>query len=139
MFLQLRDNLLRLLIAARANHPATLLTLNGPRTVAALNSETYKFQLDDAFVPALAISIVNSSAATQYFNVEQPASVISMPIPADGIFTYNLTQMKRISIYSTAGVDIFPFAGQNIGSGSTGLYIQAWGNAEWKAMKGQGA
>ena len=138
-FDRLWKSLLRIEIAVRQAHPGELVQLNGAQEVGAAQSETYRFQIDDSFVPVFAISIVNSSAATQYFNVESPASPMTMPIAAGAVFTYNLTQVKRMSLYSVAGVTVYPFPGQNVGGSSTGLYVQAWSNSEWAKMKGQGA
>lgn len=139
MFDRLWKSMLRIELALREAHPGELVQLNGARIIGATTSETYRFQIDDSFVPAFAISIVNSSSAIQYFNVESPASPMTMPIAAGAVFTYNLTQVKRMSLYSAAGVDVYPFPGQNVGGSSTGLYVQAWSNTEWAKMKGQGA
>ena len=136
---KLYEAILRSEVMLRTAKPASLTILRGMPTLQAGVSQEYRFQIDDVFVPAFAISIVNSTAATQYFNVESPASVLTMPIPAGGIFSYNLSQMKRIHLYSAAGTTVYPFPGQNVGAGDTGLYVQAWSNVEWKHMKGQNA
>ncbi len=130
---------LRTEVMIRALRPAALTILRGIPTLEAGASQPYQFQIDDTYVPVFAISIVNSTAATQYFNVESPASVLTMPIAAGAVFTYNLTQVKRIYLYSAAGTTVYPFPGQNVGEGTTGLYVQAWSNLEWKNMKGQNA
>ena len=136
---KLYEAILRSEVMLRTAKPGSLTILRGLPTLPAGTTQEYRFQIDDVFVPVFAISIVNSTAATQYFNVESPASVLTMPIPAGGIFSYNLSQMKRIYLYSAAGTTVFPFPGQNVGAGDTGLYVQAWSNVEWKHMKGQGA
>ncbi len=123
----------------RTLKPSLLTTLSGIPIIGAGESSQFQFKLEDTFVPVFAISIVNSTAATQYFNVESPASVLTMPIPASSIFSYNLSAVKRMYLYSAAGTTVYPFPGQNVGEGTTGLYVQAWSNAEWITIKGQNA
>ena len=132
-------SILRLNVAIRTLKPNLLARLNGDPVVPGGMPVSFRFQVDDAFVPVFALSIINSSTATQYVNIDAPASPVTFAIAAGTMFSYNLTYIKRLWVYSAAGVTVYPFAGQNVGSGSTGLYVQGWTNPEWRDMKGQGA
>ena len=128
-----------LLIAVRTLKPDLLAQINGIPVVGAGDCNEYTFRVDEAYVTCFALKIVNSSAAVQYVNIESPASVVTDEIAVGATYTYNLTAFRRIYIYSAAGVIIYPVAGQNVGAGNTGLYVQAWTNAEWSNMRGSNA
>ncbi len=131
--------IIRQALGIRALKPSILATLVGVPTVTANSTQQYVFRINDKNVTVYAIQIVNSSAAIQYFNVEAPASAMTVPIAANSVYIYNLSAVRRFYIFSTAGVTVYPVEHQNVGGSETGLYVQGWTIPESKDYKGENA
>lgn len=87
------------------------------------------FEIEKRRVPSLQLIIFNNTGNTIYFDVDEPASLGSIPLTT-GTGYETVTTVDTLSVFAPSGGTINTQAG-------TGIYVRAWSNPEWRNMWGQ--
>jgi hypothetical protein len=125
----------KILIATRAAHPTTTLSIVGNPRIAAGSSEVYKFQMGGRPVPALAFYIQNNSGGDIFINFDGPGTGTGIKIATGTDKVFSFADINAVGIWSAAAIVVNGLVNTEVQQ-AVGVVIEAWGNSEWSNVWG---